>query len=144
MWRGVGRSSRRGRPGEGAGGGTPPAQLGGMGERCKLPHRGLGLRPRSQRILRINPPKSTLKLHQNQIGSRAQPICMFKAPMNCHEKFSPGAKFLWGVITAIIRHALAFRIRVAPSRIRVAPSRIRVVPSRIWVVPSRYSSVTVR
>ena len=72
---------------------------------------------------------------------------------------------LWGVITAIIRHALAFRIRVAPSRIRVAPSRIRVapsrirvvpscirvvpsrirvVPSRIWVVPSRYSSVTVR
>ena len=65
---------------------------------------------------------------------------------------------VWGVITAIIRHALAFRIRVAPSRIRVAPSRIRVVPSRIrvvpsriwvvpfriWVVPSRYSSVTVR
>ena len=44
--------------------GTPPAQLGGMGERCKLPHRGLGLRPRSQRFLRRNPPKSTLKLHQ--------------------------------------------------------------------------------
>ena len=51
---------------------------------------------------------------------------------------------VWGVITAIIRHALAFRIRVAPSRIRVVLSRIRVVPSRIWVVPSRYSSVTVR
>ena len=61
------------------------------------------------------------------------------------------AIIVWGVITAIIRHALAFRIRVAPSRIRVAPSRIRVVPSRIrvvpsriWVVPSLYSSVTVR
>ena len=28
-------------------GATPPAQLGGMGERCKLPHRGLG---RSKRL----------------------------------------------------------------------------------------------
>ena len=28
-------------------GGTPPAQLGDMGERCKLPHRGLGRSPRS-------------------------------------------------------------------------------------------------
>ena len=61
VWRGVGRSSRRGRPGEGAGGegGTPPAQLGGLGERCKLPHRGLGRSPRSQRFLRRKPPKKT-------------------------------------------------------------------------------------
>ena len=27
-------------------GGTPPAQQGGMGERCKLPHRGKGFHPR--------------------------------------------------------------------------------------------------
>ena len=33
-------------------GGTPLAQLGGMGERCKLPHWGLGRSPRSQRFLR--------------------------------------------------------------------------------------------
>ena len=32
--------------GEGARGGTPPAQLGDLGERCKLPHRGLGWSPR--------------------------------------------------------------------------------------------------
>ena len=37
VWQGVGQSSRWGRPGEGAGGGTPPAQLGGVGKRCKLP-----------------------------------------------------------------------------------------------------------
>ena len=30
-------------PGRVREGGTPPAQLGGMGERCELPHRGLGL-----------------------------------------------------------------------------------------------------
>ena len=36
----------------GCGRGVPlPPQLGGMGERCKLPHRGLGLRPRSFAIL---------------------------------------------------------------------------------------------
>ena len=29
------------------------SQLGGMGERCKLPHRGLGQSPRSQRFLRF-------------------------------------------------------------------------------------------
>ena len=29
-------------PGRVREGGTPPAQLGGMGERCKLPHRGMG------------------------------------------------------------------------------------------------------
>ena len=32
--------------------GTPPAQQGGMGEHCKLLHRGLGRSPRSQRFLR--------------------------------------------------------------------------------------------
>ena len=69
----------------------------------------------------------------------------------CNSTINKLSLGIWGVITAIIRHALAFRIRVAPSRIRVVPSRIRVVPSRIrvmpsriWVVPSRYSSVTVR
>ena len=36
-------------PGRVQEGGTPPAQLGGMGERCKLPLRGLGRSPRSQR-----------------------------------------------------------------------------------------------
>ena len=41
----------------GAGGGIPsPPQLGGMGEHCKLPHQGLGLRPKSQRFLHRNPP----------------------------------------------------------------------------------------
>ena len=45
------------RPGEGAGGGTPPAQPGSMGKRCKLPHWGLGRSPRSQRFF----PKTTQK-----------------------------------------------------------------------------------
>ena len=53
-------------PGRVREGGTPPAQLGGMGERCKLPHRGLGLRPRSQRFLRCktlqNYAKSAIKI----------------------------------------------------------------------------------
>ena len=31
-----GAGCRRSRPGEGAGGGTPPAQLRGMGERCVI------------------------------------------------------------------------------------------------------------
>ena len=61
VWRGVGRSSRRAAPGRVREGGTPPAQLGGVGERCKLPHRGLGLRPRSQRFLRRKPPKKYVK-----------------------------------------------------------------------------------
>ena len=58
VWQWVGRSSRRVRPGVG---GTPPAQLGGVGERCKLPHRGLGLRPRSQRFLLRKPPQKYVK-----------------------------------------------------------------------------------
>ena len=37
--------------GEGAVGVTPPTQPGGLGERCKLPQRGLGRSPRSQRFL---------------------------------------------------------------------------------------------
>ena len=44
-------------------------QLGGVGERCKLPHRGLWRSPRSQRFLRRNPPKFLLlpKHYQNYI-----------------------------------------------------------------------------
>ena len=37
----------------GAGGGHPSRPARGMGERCKLPHRGLGLRPRSVAICAI-------------------------------------------------------------------------------------------
>ena len=48
-------------PGRVREGGTPPAQLGNVGERCKLPHQGLGLRPRSQRFLRRKPPKKYVK-----------------------------------------------------------------------------------
>ena len=48
-------------PGRVREGGTPPAQLGGMGERCELPHRGLGLRPRSQRFLRLKNSKNYTK-----------------------------------------------------------------------------------
>ena len=48
-------------PGRVREGGTPPAQLGGVGERCKLPHRGLGRSPRSQRFLRRKPPKKYVK-----------------------------------------------------------------------------------
>ena len=44
-------------PGRVREGGTPPAQLGGVGERCKLPHRGLGRSPRSQRFLLRKPPQ---------------------------------------------------------------------------------------
>ena len=59
-----GDKSRGGADGDAPGrvreGGTPPAQPGGMGERCELPHRGLGRSPRSQRFLRKKtPPKTT-------------------------------------------------------------------------------------
>ena len=50
-----------GSPGRVREGGTPPAQLGGVGERCKLPHQGLGRSPRSQRFLRRKPPKKYVK-----------------------------------------------------------------------------------
>ena len=60
-----GDNSRGGAKGDAPGrvreGGTPPAQLGGMGERCELPHRGLGLRPRSQRFLRLKHSKNYTK-----------------------------------------------------------------------------------
>ena len=46
-------------------GGTPPSQQGGMGERWKLPHRGLGLRPRSQCFLTQ---KTTCVSHVNTIA----------------------------------------------------------------------------
>ena len=49
---GGGGTIRGAAPGRGQEGGTPPTQLGGVGERCKLPHRGLGQSPRSQRVLR--------------------------------------------------------------------------------------------
>ena len=42
---GGGGTVRGAAPGRVLEGGTPPAQLGGMGERCKLPHRGLGRSP---------------------------------------------------------------------------------------------------
>ena len=51
----------RRRPGSVREGGIPPAQLGGMGERCKLPYRGLRRSPRSQRFLRSKTPKTTQK-----------------------------------------------------------------------------------
>ena len=44
---GGGGTVRGAAPGRVREGGTPPAQLGGMGERCKLPHWGLGRSPRS-------------------------------------------------------------------------------------------------
>ena len=48
-------------PGRVREGGTPPAQLGGMGERCELPHRGLGRSPRSQRFLLLKNSKNYTK-----------------------------------------------------------------------------------
>ena len=51
IWKGGG-TIRGAAPRRGREGGTPPAQLGGVGELCKLPHRCLGRNPRSQRVLR--------------------------------------------------------------------------------------------
>ena len=63
-----GDNSRGGAKGDAPGrvreGGTPPAQLGGMGERCELPHRGLGRSPRSQRFLRLKHSKNYTKTRQ--------------------------------------------------------------------------------
>ena len=60
-------------PGRVREGGAPPTQPGGMGERCKLPHGGLGLRPRSQRFLRRKtPPKMHLFLSENISVSNEQ------------------------------------------------------------------------
>ena len=52
-WGGGGGGAKGDAPGRVREGGTPPAQLEGMGERCELPHRGLGRSPRSQRFLRL-------------------------------------------------------------------------------------------
>ena len=57
----VGGGAMGAAPGRVREGGTPPAQLGGMGERRELPHRGLGLRPRSQRFLRLKNSKNYTK-----------------------------------------------------------------------------------
>ena len=82
----VWQSSRRGRPGEGAEGDTPPAQQGGVGERCKLLHRGLGLCPRSQRFLRRKPPQKYAKnvITDRGWGATDQELSlyMFNAPMH--------------------------------------------------------------
>ena len=56
------------RGGGGGGGGhacgrdPKPSQLEGMGERCKLPHRGLGQSPRSQRFLRFKTFQNYVKI----------------------------------------------------------------------------------
>ena len=53
-----------GHHGVSAGGGTPPNQLGGMGERCTLPHGGLRPCPKSQSFLRRKKtPKTMQKLN---------------------------------------------------------------------------------
>ena len=71
VWQGVGQSSRWGRPGEGAGGGTPPAQLGGVGKRCKLPT-GVwgGAREANAFFLRRKPPKVRKSCTKNVITDR--------------------------------------------------------------------------
>ena len=42
------------------------APLGGMRERCKRPHRGLGQSPRSQRFLHSKTPKTTQKKKKSE------------------------------------------------------------------------------
>ena len=77
-------------PGRVREGGTPPAQLGGVGECCKLPHRGLGRSPRSQRFLRRKPPPKVRKnCTKNVITDRGWGATdlelsryMFNAPMH--------------------------------------------------------------
>ena len=75
-----GDHSRGGAKGDAPGrvreGGTPPAQLGGMGERCELPHRGLGRSPRSQRFLRLKNSKSYAKTRR----PRKRPRYMYTKP----------------------------------------------------------------
>ena len=53
---------------EGTGGGTPPTQLGGMRKRCKLPHRGLGLRPRKKRCFALKNSESYAKKRRPRSG----------------------------------------------------------------------------
>ena len=59
--RGGGGGAKGDAPGRVREGSTLPAQLGGMGERCELPHRGLGRSPRSQRFLRLKNSKNYTK-----------------------------------------------------------------------------------
>ena len=56
-------------PGRVQEGGTPPTQLGSMGEHCKLPHWGLGRNPRSQCFLRL---KKLQKLYKKEVYSGGQ------------------------------------------------------------------------
>ena len=56
-WGEGGYTVRGATPGRVREGGTPPAQLGGMGEHCKLPHWGLGRSPRSQHFLHYKTPR---------------------------------------------------------------------------------------
>ena len=59
---------------QGAGGYTPPIQLGGVGKRCKLPHRGLRWRPRSQRFLHRTPPPPPPKVRNYRFEAGEQQI----------------------------------------------------------------------
>ena len=49
----------------------PPAQPGGMGERCKLPHRGLGRSPRSFASCALLKPEISLA-HTNAVLENAR------------------------------------------------------------------------
>ena len=56
---GGGVTFRGAAPGRVREGGTPPTQLGGMGERCKLPHGGLG---EANAFCVVKPSKTTQKV----------------------------------------------------------------------------------
>ena len=71
-------------PGRVREGGTPPAQLGGMGERCELPHRGLGLRPRSQRFLSLKNSKNDTKTRRPR--KRPRPLLYMYTKPPTHKK----------------------------------------------------------
>ena len=53
---------RRGGGGHACGRDPKYSQLGGMGERCELPHRGLGQSPRSQRFLHFKTFQNYVKI----------------------------------------------------------------------------------
>ena len=77
-------------------GGTPPAQLGGVGERCKLPHRS-GAEPQKPTLFaKKTPPKVRKKCNYRlRLGSdrsRAQPLyvqCADTSPLIAHVLNSP-------------------------------------------------------
>ena len=60
-------------PGRVREGGTPLAQVGGIGERCKLPYRGLGWSPRSQRFLHSKTPETTQKKKARPLKIKVEP-----------------------------------------------------------------------